>query len=205
MGKWDKLQSIHLDVLKEIGNIGAGNAATSLSQMMGVKIEIDVPEASIISVKELIEMIGNEEDLVVCINLDVTGDAPSIVFFIIKAESALQLVNRLLGLPLNSKQEIDDIAQSVLQEVGNILTGSILNAISSITGLFMQPSVPAYAFDMLGAVLSAALLERGCFEDEVLVIKTRYYDPEVVVDGYFFMLPQEVSLDKIFNSVGIAI
>lgn len=205
MGKWDKLQAIHLDVLKEIGNIGAGNAATSLSQMIGKKIDMEVPQAAVSDLNQLVQLFGDEEEVVICISLEVTGDTPSNVFFILKEQSALQLVDRLMGLLPGTYKEFDETAQSALQEVGNILTGSILNAMSSMTNLNMQPSVPAFAHDMLGAVLSAALLERGYFDDKALIIETRFYDEDVVIDGYFFMLPQADSLGKIFNSVGVSL
>lgn len=204
MNKWDRLQAIHLDVLKEIGNIGVGNAATSLSQMIGKKIDMEVPQAAVSNLNQLIQVLGDDEEVVVCISLEVTGDTSANVFFILKEQSSLQLVDRLMGLAPGTYKELDDTGQSALQEVGNILTGSILNAMSSMTNLKMLSSVPAFANDMLGAVLSAALLERGYFDDMALIIETRFYDEDVAIDGYFFMLPQDDSLDKIFISVGVS-
>lgn len=203
MVKWDNLQAIHLDVLKEIGNIGAGNAATSLAMMTGNKIDMEVPQAAIIDMKALINLMGDEEEVVVCINLEVVGEAPSNVFFVIKEDSALKLVDKLMGLPEGTYKEVDENGQSALSELGNILTGSILNSMSAMTNLDMQPSVPAFAHDMLGAVMSSAMLETGYFDDRLLIIETRFFDEAVVFDGYFFMLPHIGSLEKIFDSVGI--
>ncbi len=205
MSKWEKLQSMHLDVLKEIGNIGAGNAATSLAQMIGEKIDMEVPQVEVNNINKLIKLIGSEEEIVVCISFEVTGDAPSNVFFIIKEKSALDLVNKMMNLPSGTLKEVDETAQSALQELGNILTGSILNAMSSMTNLNIMPSVPAFAYDMLGAVLSAAILERGYFDDNILIIETRFFDEDLAVDGYFFMLPQADSLEIIFKSIGIVL
>ncbi|SMB82254.1 chemotaxis protein CheC [Desulfonispora thiosulfatigenes DSM 11270] len=203
MINWDNLQAIHLDVLKEIGNIGAGNAATSLAVMTGKKIDMDVPTAAIIDMQSLIKLIGDEEEVVICINLEVLGDSPSNVFFVIKENSALTLVDKLMGLPEGSYTSIDETAQSALSEIGNILTGSILSSMSMMTNLNMKPSVPALAHDMLGAVISAAMLETGYFDDRLLIIETRFFDESIAFDGYFFMLPHVGSLEKIFNSVGI--
>lgn len=203
MVNWDSLQSIHLDVLKEIGNIGAGNAATSLAQLMGQKVDMEVPTAVVSEINKLITLIGDEEEVVVCVTLEVQGDAPSNVFFVLKEKSALQMVDSLMGLPKGTYKEIDETAQSALSEMGNILTGSMLNALSSMTGLSMMPSVPAFASDMLGAVLTTAMMESGYFDDRLLIIETRFFDESVVFDGYFFMLPHVGSLDKIFKSVGI--
>jgi chemotaxis protein CheC len=205
MSKWEKLQKMHLDVLKEIGNIGAGNAATSLAQMTGQKIDMEVPQVEVNNINKLIKLIGTEEEIVTCISLDVTGDAPSIVFFILKEKSALDLVNKMMSMPSGTFKKIDETAQSALQELGNILTGSILNAMSSMTNLNIMPSVPAFAHDMLGAVLSAAILERGYFDDNILIIETRFFDEDSTVDGYLFLLPQADSLEIIFKSVGIVL
>jgi len=203
MKEWDKLQPIHMDFLREIGNIGAGNAVTSLAQMTGKKIDMEVPYARITTISQLFDIIGDEEELVSCINLAVNGDAPSTVFFLLKHSNALKLIDRLMGLPSGSTKNVDEMAQSVLNEIGNILTGSMINAMGNFTGLNMQPSVPAFANDMLGAVLSAALLERGYFDDNVLIIDTRFFDDDVVINGYLFMVPHDNALEIIFKSVGI--
>ncbi len=203
MNKWDRLKPVHQDFLREMENIGAGHAATSLSKMLGKKIGMEVPETSLCNIGELCQIIGDEEELVSCISLEVTGDVSFDMIFLLKYRSALSLINDLMGVPLCTYKEMDSMMQSALNEVGNILTGSFLNAMSSLTGLDIRSSVPAFANDMLGAVLSAALFERGFYDDEVLVIGTRFYDNEVAIDGHLFMLPQYNVLEKIFKSVGI--
>ncbi len=201
--EWEKLKPMHLDVLREIGNIGAGNSASALAELLNKRINMDVPTAGVINFKDILGMWESEEERAVCVNLHVTGGAPSTVLFLLAEESALILVSDLMGLQPGTICKLDEMGQSALQEVGNILTGSMLNAISSMTGLHLSPSVPAIAHDMLGAVLSAALVERGYFEDQVLLIETRFYDASVSLKGYFFLIPEEGSLGKIFNTLGI--
>lgn len=203
MNEWDKLTPMHRDFLKEMENIGAGHAATSLSQMLGRTIGMVVPEVNLYDIGQLPQIIGDEEELVSCVSIAVTGDISFDMIFILKYQSAISLANDLMGLPPSTYSEIDTIVQSALNEVGNILIGSFLTAISSLTGLETRPSVPAYANDMLGAVVSAALLERGYYDEQVLAIGTRFTDNEVIIDGYLFMLPKYHVLQKIFASVGI--
>jgi chemotaxis protein CheC len=203
MNEWDKLKPVHQDFLKEMENIGAGHAATALSQMLDRTIGMEVPEVTFCNIEELCQVVGEEEELVSCISIAVTGDISFDMIFILKYESALSLANNLMKLPLFNCSEINTATQSVLNEVGNILIGSFLNALNSLTGLNTRSSVPAFANDMLGAVISAALLERGYYDDEVMVIGTRFYDNKVVIDGHLFMLPRYNVLKKIFESVGI--
>ncbi len=202
LSEWKKLQPIHFDVLKEIGNIGAGNAATALAQMLNKKIEMDVPSAGIIDYTDF-STLGSEEDMAVCINLSVSGSAPNTVLFLLDQKSAFLLADLLLGQEPGSRTELDDMAESALQEVGNILTGSMLVALSSMTNLTFNPSAPVFAHDMLAAVLSTALIERGFFDEHVLTIETRFYEENVALTGYFFLIPEEGSLETIFKALGI--
>ena len=203
LSEWKKLQAIHFDVLKEIGNIGAGHAATSLAQLLDRKIDMDVPNAGVVNLQELIDTFGSGEELAVCINLLLEGDAPGTVLFLLDEKSSFLLVDLLMGMQPGTRTELDDMAQSAMQEVGNILTGSMLVALSNMTGLTLNPSVPALAHDMLAAVLSAALLERGIFDEKILLIETRFHDDNVSLMGYFFLIPEEGSLEIIFKSLGI--
>ncbi len=164
---------------------------------------MDVPNAGVVDLQELIGTFGSGEELAVCINLLVEGDAPSTVLFLLDEKSSFLLADLLMGMQPGTRTELDDMAQSALQEVGNILTGSMLVALSSMTRLTLNPSVPALAHDMLAAVLSAALLERGIFDEKILLIETRFHDDHVSLMGYFFLIPEEGSLEIIFKSLGI--
>ncbi|SMB94134.1 chemotaxis protein CheC [Thermanaeromonas toyohensis ToBE] len=203
MGTWDHLDAFHLDVLKEIGNIGAGNAATALAAMLNQRINMNVPRAGVLPLREIPNLIGQEEDPVACVEFGVTGKAPGKIFFLLTQESAFSLVDFLLGQPSGTTQQLDNMGVSVLMEVGNILTGSFLTAFAEFCRLEFIPSVPAFAFDMLGAVLSSAFLEGGYFSDQALVIETQFYSPEAKISGYFFLIPEEQALGVIMESLGV--
>ena len=203
MNSWDHLTGFQLEVLKEIGNIGAGNAATSLATLLNKKISMAVPKAGVMDFQEIFSLVGNEEEKVACINFDVTGDAPSKILFLLDERSTYQLVDMLLGREPGSTTELDEIGESAVKEVGNILTGSFITAFSEFTRLDFVGSVPAFAFDMLGAVLRAAFVEGGYFEDRVLIIETTFYEEEICINGHFFLVPAAGSLETIFAALGL--
>lgn len=205
MDTWEKINAFHLDVLKEIGNIGAGNAATALASMLNRRIQMTVPRAGVLPLAAIPRLVGHEEDPVACVEFNVSGKAPGKILLLLTQESAFFLVDFLLGQPPGTNQALDDMGVSVIMEVGNILTGSFLNAFADFCHLEFIPSVPAFALDMLGAVLSSAFLEGGYFADRALVIETQFYDAEVKINGHFFLIPENNALQVILSSLGVPI
>lgn len=198
----DELNTFHLDVFQEIGNIGAGNAATALANLINKKIDMDVPKAGVVELKDLMSLVGNEEDSVICIKQTVSGSAPCSIMFILEEKSAHYLADILLSRQ-EADLDIDALEESLFLEIGNILSGSFLNAFAQMTNLVFNLSVPALARDMLGAVISSALMETGYFAERVLVVETRFFDMDRVIKGHFFILPELESLEKIFSGLGI--
>lgn len=202
-----KIQPIHLDILREIGNIGAGNAATALSTMLNKAVDMSVPSVNIISFEEISEMIGGAENVVASVFLRILGDAPGCMFFMLPIEQAERLLEDLLGgQAVQLINENDSaISLSALQEVGNILSGSYLTSFSNFTGLNLQPSVPATSIDMAGAILSFGLFEISTVSDYAIVIDTAFTDIEKHdnVKGHFFLLPDPDSYAKIFHALGV--
>ncbi|MDN5346774.1 MAG: chemotaxis protein CheC [Clostridia bacterium] len=205
MASWESLNALQLDALKEIGNIGAGNAATSLANMLGRRVQMTVPRAGILPLKEIVSLVGEEEEAVACVELIVSGQAPSKIFFLLAEESALLLIDLMMGRQAGSTRTLDEMGVSVLLEVGNILAGSFLNAFAEFSRLTFIPSVPAFACDMLGAVLTSAFLESGYFSDRALVIETQFYDETVKISSHFFLVPEEQALGTILKSLGLEI
>lgn len=202
-----KLTSIQRDVLKEIGNIGAGNAATSMSALLDKKIEMQVPAVNVVDFDEMMDLIGGHEQLITALFFRIQGDAPGTVYFILSLEEAEKLIGditkqenfRLLG------DEFDEIAFLALQKAGNILTSAYLSALSDFTSLNMQPSIPYLSIDMAGAILTAGIIELSQVTDYVIIINTKihYRDTEDGVQGNFFLIPDLVSFNKLYHSLGI--
>lgn len=197
-----EVNDIYFDVLKEIGNIGAGNATTAMANMLGVKIDMEVPKVELLTFQELGSAICPEDETIVGIYLEVTEDISGSMMFLLKLESARYLVNRLMGRPGDYVQDFDEMDMSALKEIGNIIAGSYLNALSSMTRLTLAPSVPYIAIDMAAAILSVPAIQFGQYGDNALLINTEFGD-DVMIEGYFILLPDLDSYDKILTSLGI--
>ncbi|MBP7175705.1 MAG: chemotaxis protein CheC [Thermoclostridium sp.] len=196
------LDAFHLDILKEIGNIGAGNAATALAKLLDKKVDMKVPQIKIMGFSDLNEVLGGAEKPVVGILLEVLGDITGYILFVLEQDAANFLVNILMGNPLNQEMEYTEITLSALKEVGNILTGSYLSALSNLTGLRIMPDVPALAIDMAGAILSVPAIELSKSTDTVLYIETEFIQGTDKVLGDFFLVPDADSYIRLLNTLG---
>lgn len=193
----------YVDALQEIGNIGIGNAATALAVILRTKINVTVPRATFVPIEEVFAVVSKVEDLVVAVVLRVEGGINGTILFVFPEASALELVTQLLGTAYGTIQGIDEMGQSVLMEVGNVLAGSFLNAISAMTQLTFIPAVPMLAFDMLGAVISGALSGSDVVEDQVLLIETVLFEEKYTVAGDFFLFFNSGSLAALLRALGL--
>ncbi|ARK30979.1 CheY-P phosphatase CheC [Halalkalibacter krulwichiae] len=168
------LKPYHLDVLKEIGNIGAAHAATALSQLLNKKIDMNVPSVRLVSFHDLPEQLGEADAKVAAIFLRVEGDAPGSMFFIAQIEGSERLVKHVTKraeFQLDTPP-YDEMGISAFLEVGNILAGSYLSSLADFTKLSFYPSVPEVSVDMAGAILSYGLLPLSQVGDYAIVIDT---------------------------------
>ncbi|WMC92994.1 chemotaxis protein CheC [Kineothrix sp. MB12-C1] len=191
----------YFDVLKELGNIGAGNATTALAQMLQCKVDMSVPQVKLLDFQDVASLMGGEEQLMAGIYLGVEGDISGSIMFLLEKDSARHLVSKLMGMTLDG-DDFSEMEMSALQEVGNIITGSYLNSLSSLTGLSIYPTIPSLAIDMAGAILSVPAIEFGTLGDKILLIQTQFFD-EIQLDGYFILIPDLESYGKILSSLGI--
>lgn len=197
-----EITQLQRDALCEIGNIGSGHAATALSTLLQRRIDMSVPEVWAISFQEVASVIGQLDSPQAVIYVKVEGGAPGKAVFFFPVESAEIVVQALFGSeePFNLFE--NEMAQSALKEVGNIMVSSFLVALTQFSGIPLQPSVPALAVDMAGAILDAILLEDGSLEERVLFIDTQLSGiPQI--EGQFVFLPEEGSLRKLLGALGI--
>ena len=208
MGYFHEIDSIKLDVLREVGNIGAGHAATSLSKLLNKKIDMKVPDVQIVTFDEMMEMVGGAENIVAGVFLRIEGDVPGSMFFILPIEQATNFVQVMIGdTSVNLAPPYDELSISALQELGNILSGSYLSSLSDFTKLSLYPSVPALAIDMVGAIITYGLVEHSQVSDYAIVINTELKEEEIkvsnTVNGHFFLLPDPDSFSPLFQSLGV--
>jgi chemotaxis protein CheC len=191
----------YFDVLKELGNIGAGNATTALAQMLQCKVDMKVPQVKLLEFQELGELMGGEEKIMAGIYLCVEGDITGSIMFLLAKDAARHLVSKLMGMELQG-EEFGEMETSALKEIGNIITGAYLNSLSTITNLKIYPSIPALTIDMAGAILSVPAIEFGTLGDKILLIQTQFTD-DYELDGFFVLVPDLESYAKILTALGL--
>ncbi len=205
------INSFQADVLKEIGNIGSGNAATALSCMLNKKVDMKVPEVKIVEINKVGDMLGGAEAPVAGLLLRMTGDIGGYIMFILGLKEASTLVNIIMGKQsddnnyeaLPAAALFDEMEKSALKEIGNILAGSYISAIASLVNLRILPDVPALAVDMAGAVLSVPAIEFGRISDSVLFIETVFIEGSMHVTGNLFLIPELNSYETLLNALGV--
>ena len=189
------------DVLQEISNIGAGNAMTALADMLNCKVDMSVPKVQLLEFSEVGDIVGGADQTMASVFLGVEGDITASMMFLIDLESAKRLLNKMTFGMLTC-EEIGEMEQSALMEVGNIITGAYLNAMSMMTNMKIYPTPPQLSIDMASAILSVPATYFGMTGDSILLIQTQFFD-ETAIDGFFVLIPDLESYEKILSSLGI--
>ncbi len=199
-----ELDALQIDALREVANIGAGHAATALSQMTSRRIGVNVPEIRIVRLEDVPELVGDPESPVAAVLMQTLGDAPGRTVQIFPATSASRIAGILLGRDhVDFPAGFGELEQSVLKEVANILVGAYLSALSDFLGMVLIMSVPALAIDQAGAILSSAYLNFGDEADYVLCIDTQLTVAEQSdpLRAHFLLVPDMVSLRVILRAL----
>jgi chemotaxis protein CheC len=201
----EKFDTVILDVLKEIGNIGAGNAATALAKMISKKVDMKVPLVNVLDFSDVPDILGGPEKEVVGIFFKLEGEIEGSIMFVLDTKSAQQLIELLM--PGITTDGFNDFCFSALQEIGNILAGSYISSLSSLSNLDIKISVPSLALDMAGAILSVPAIHFGLIGDKILIIENEFV--EIVesdsVNGFFILIPEVDSYDVLLSSLGVQI
>lgn len=190
---------IYYDVLKEIGNIGSGNAVTALAHMLNCKVDMSVPQVRLLDFKDVGSILGDEEQIMAGVYLMVEGDITGSIMFLLEKDSCKKLISMLMGSS-PSEGDLSEIEESALKEIGNIITAAYLNSLSTLTNLKIYPSVPSLCIDMAAAILSVPAIEFGLIGDKLLLIENQFSEG---ISGYFILVPDLESYDKIFSSIGM--
>lgn len=202
---FEQINEIHIDVLREIGNIGAGNAATSLSQMLMKKVDMEVPEVKLLDINEAIELMGGPENVVLGILIRMSIDLEGIVMFLLKRDFVCLVVNSLLGTNIDKFEDIGEMELSALSEIGNIMIASYINSIASLTNMTIDISVPALSIDMSGAILTVPAIEYANVSDKIVFIEEKFFTDKESVNSHILLVPSVESLNRLLQGLGIEI
>ena len=196
------LKERQLDALREVANIGAGHAATALSQMVGGTIMISVPRINIQRLEEVAPLVSDPDEPVAAVLLHILGDLSGRTLLVFPKSAALQLAEMMLRRPA---KDLGELEQSAIKEAGNILSSAYMNALSEFMGMLLLPSPPALAIDMSAAVLTTAYLQFGSNHDYVFCVESDFMlkDAAQRLRGFFLLLPDPASLQAILRAIRV--
>ena len=198
------MNSLHVDVFRELASIGCGNAVTAMSKMLGRKVSMKVPMVNLLDFKDVSNFIGGPENIIIGVLVNLSRDITGIMMFLMDMKCARTVVGMMIGRPLRDDEEFTELELSALQEAGNILCSSYLSSLSAITNQKIEPSIPHLAIDMANALLSVPAIEFGKVSDKVLFIESTFSAENENVSGYFVLVPDPPSFTKILASLGVS-
>lgn len=201
-----ELQPIQLDALREVANIGAGHAATALSQMIGGRIMISVPRINVTRIEDVPEQIGDAENPVAAVLLKMVGDITGHTLLVFPIPAARRMAELMMHKPEGSIASMGMMEESAIKEAGNILSSAYLNALSEFMGMILQPSPPQMVIDMAAAVLTTTYLEFSEDHDYVFCVESEFLMSETDerLKGFFLLLPHPASLTKMLQAIRVA-
>ena len=206
MSMFENLSDMHLDVLKEIGSIGTGNAVTAISSLINKKVQMNMPTVNLVEFGDLADFVGGPENILVGVLVGISDEISGMMMFLMDMETARHLVNSVLdGMGGGAAEEFGELELSTISEISNIMAGSYLGYLSGLTNLRIRQSVPMLSIDMAQALLSVPAIEFGKMADHVLYINSSFKVENVDVSGYFILVPDEESFVKIMRSLGVVI
>ncbi|GAC1404443.1 MAG: chemotaxis protein CheC [Candidatus Velthaea sp.] len=196
-----KLSDLQKDALKELGNIGAGHAATALSQLLNTTVKLSEPSIDVIKFRDLSTRVGYENRIVAALHMYVRGEAPGQMVVLFDRENALEFVNVFIKRIIGDIQIFDSIVDSTLKELGNIIAGSYLTALISLTGINLLPSVPTLSYGTIQAAFRTLMSILP--DQDVFLIESSFLDKGQVVSGQFILIPETGSLQPLLSVFGV--
>ena len=189
--------------MREIGNIGSGNAASALASMLARQVSISVPIVRILDYEQVVEELGGPEQMIVGLLLSLEGDVKGMIMFLLHQNFANMTLSALMGADVPEDAEMDEMAYSAIQEVANIMAASFVNAISEMTGLTINITVPSMCVDMLGAILSVPAIHYANISDKIVFIQDEFSSQDLHAPNHVLLIPDVESLGKIMTNLGI--
>lgn len=200
---YDELSPVAIDCLREIGNIGSGSAASSLSQMLGKPIEMRVPDVCVLEYQQIIDTMGGPEKVITGILVRLQGDIKGMMMFLLEDSFAQVVLSTFMSQEKIELTKLDDMQLSVITEMGNIMAGSYLRALATLTGLTIDMEIPSMTVDMLGAIMSVPITEFAQVGDKVLFIDDGFSVDGVDIKSNIILIPEMESLEILMKKLGV--
>ncbi len=201
----EQLKDIHIDVLREIGNIGSGNAASALADLLRCETNISVPTVRLLDFNDAVKFLGGPENITIGMLVNITGDIHGMMLYIIQRAFASKMTTQLFGAEIEDMMNLNDMERSLISEVGNIMAASYINALASLTGMTIDISVPTLTSDMVGAILSVPTIEFAKVGNKVLFIDDSFIIGDSEIKSNMILVPEMKSLETLFEKLGVGV
>lgn len=201
--KYEDLNGLELDTIREIGSIGTGNAATALSSMLGCPVRIQMPEVRIMGYNEAIDWIGGPEIITAGVLVHMSGEVNGIMLSVQQMEFVNLVLEKMVGHTVESYEQLSELDRSALVEVGNIMISTFINALSGLADLTITLTVPAFAVDMQGAILAVPMAEYGGQSDYIMTIGADFICNQRAVPCHLLLSPDIGSLNFLLKKLGV--
>jgi chemotaxis protein CheC len=201
--RYDEMNSLGLDLIREIGSIGTGNAATALSSLLGKTVRMTLPDVKILGYNEAIKYLGDPEEIVAAVLVKMTGEINGLMLFTLKMDFINEVLSSVLQRNIEDYYQLNVLETSALEEIGNIIISSYVNAMSTLSGVTINLSVPDIAINMLGGILSVPMVEFGYQTDKMMMISGQFVIGGKVLHSDLLMMPDIQSLNFLMEKLGI--
>ncbi|MFR3730925.1 chemotaxis protein CheC [Lacrimispora sp.] len=201
--RYDEMNGLGLDLIREIGSIGTGNSATALSSMLGKSVRMTLPDVQILGYNEAIKFLGDPEEIVAAILVKMTGEINGLMLFILKLDFINEVLSSVMQKEIEDYYQLNVMETSALEEIGNIIISSYVNAMSTLSDVTINLSVPDIAVNMLGGILSVPMVEFGYQTDKMMMISGQFIIGGKVLHSDLLMMPDIESLNFLMEKLGI--
>lgn len=201
--KYEEMNALAIDMLRELGSIGGGNAATALSSMLNAKVNMALPEVKILGFNQAMHLLGHPEELVAAIFVEMSGELNGVMLFVLTKEFSDAILEKMLGKPSADFLALEEIDTSVLTEIGNIVISSYVTAMSSLCNIEVELSVPQFTVNMLGGIMSVPIAMMGQHSDKIMLITGKFKIDGRALDSNMLLLPDVESLRVLMKKLGV--
>lgn len=205
MISYENLNELQLDVMREIGNIGAGNACTALSVLLGTAIDMSVPNVLLMGYESTAEHLGGEDNMVIGLKIEINGDLDGMMVHVVERRFAERIINTFYAKKIESITNLDEMDSSVLNEMANITSGAYANSIASLTSLFVNIGTPVQVPGKVSDIMKLPLTEVVKPGEKVLVVDEVFTIDDEHISSNMILALESESLEKLFARLGVQV
>jgi len=201
---YEEMNKDEIDVFREIGSIGTGNAATALSSTLSARVSMSLPEVNIMDYTAVSTFLGGPEKIIAAVLVHITGDIEGIMLYLLDLNFINFVLERLNLERIDSYEDLNDLDKSAISEVSNIIISSYASAVSQLAGISTRLSVPAMAINMLGGIMSVPMSEYGYITDKMMMIGGNFIYENKEMTSNLIMMPDIKSLNFLLKKLGVS-